>query len=393
MSFLKNLTYEFSSKVLSQAVVLLGSVFMTRFLTPADYASFGIMVVIVVTLNVFQDFSLHEALIQKNQVSDRELSTAFWVILTLGFICFLTFNLSYYGLTFVFDDFTYQPLAAFILSLCFLFEGWGGLSMTKLKIDLKFKITSIVYTISSLSSTILGLIIAYQGYGIFALVWTFLLRYALQFTLFYFLCSWKPKVERTSLASFYPYMKTRSASVFLNNLFSQIDILLIQFVGSSLMLGSYVKAKSIQQQISNSLFQVVNNLLLPYFSKGNKTQSSKILFNRSILVTFLITFSIALFLFFTSEHLFVFFFGEVWRTSGQYFGLLSFLICTQSVYQIAEVYYNSLGETKFTLRVNMLGKGLFLGCLFVLYFFGILPFIISMILVNMLAILILKIKL
>ncbi|OHX65568.1 hypothetical protein NH26_04000 [Flammeovirga pacifica] len=347
---------------------------MTRFLTPSDYAEFGMMMVAVNILQVFQDFSIDEAIVQNNRLNDKQLSKAFWIVLVLGVICFILFNLIY-PIFHLFEIIPFPYYPSILLSIFYLFDGISNMMIGKAQIDLNFKLIAQAQIYSVIISSIIGLTLAYCGWGVYALVINFISRYTIQSSIIFFLQQWKPSIELEDIGVLKNFAIQRTFSRGINKIFDQLDILVISSLSSAIVVGGYIKAKSIQQQLVMMIQQITKNLFFSYFSK----KSEHDLFKKSILMIGVMTLSISIIFYFTAELLFITFFGEIWRESGQLFSILSFLIFTQSIYIFSEIYLNAKGQITFTLKVNIIGKVLLLCCFGLFYFYGLMIFILGVV--------------
>src|SRR4051812_17036607 len=78
------------AKAFSQAVnfaVRLGSLMiLARLLTPKDFGLVGMVTAVIGVFNVFRDFGLSAASVQRNTVTEEQTSTLFWINLLVGTI-------------------------------------------------------------------------------------------------------------------------------------------------------------------------------------------------------------------------------------------------------------------------------------------------------------------
>ena len=167
-----------AAKFVAQAVTFslrIGSlVVLSRLLEPKDFGLVGMVTAIVGVLNTFRDFGLSAATIQRESVSEEQVSTLFWVNLAVGAI--LTILALAAGP--VIAGFYHEPrLLAVnaVLSAAFLINAAGVQHSAQLHRQMRFTTLAAIEIIALVLSISVGIAMAAKGYGYWALVWTTLI--------------------------------------------------------------------------------------------------------------------------------------------------------------------------------------------------------------------------
>lgn len=158
--------------VLSQLVVLGGTIVLARRLSPSDFGAFAIIQFALSFLTVFGDAGLGGALVQKKTEPTRaELSSVFWVQLALGGAVLVLAAIAAEGLRFVWRDL--PPSAPWILralAINFAFVAARAVPMISMERELLFVRLAAIDMVGSLSFYLVACGMALAGFGVWSLV-------------------------------------------------------------------------------------------------------------------------------------------------------------------------------------------------------------------------------
>ncbi len=158
--------------VLSQLVVLGGTIVLARRLSPSDFGAFAIIQFALSFLTVFGDAGLGGALVQKKTEPTREeLSSVFWVQLGLGAAVLVLAAVSAEVLRLVWRDL--PPSAPWILralAINFAFVAARAVPMISMERELLFVRLALIDLVGSLSFYLVASGMALTGFGIWSLV-------------------------------------------------------------------------------------------------------------------------------------------------------------------------------------------------------------------------------
>ena len=167
------------------------SIIIARLVTPTDYGLVAILNVFLALAQTFIDSGFSNALIQKKDRTELDFSTVFYFNLAIGLVvyCILFFTAPYIA-AFYDEDllspiFKYAGLNLIITSLSLVHR-------TKLTIDLKFREQAIISLVAMILSGIIGITLAYLGYGVWALVIQTILNNLIASFLYIISIKWYP---------------------------------------------------------------------------------------------------------------------------------------------------------------------------------------------------------
>lgn len=314
----------------------ISGIILARLLTPFDYGCIGMLTIFMVLTETFIDGGFGSALIQKKRPTHEDYSTIFWWNLVMAVILYAILYFSapaiarFYNISLLSDVLRVQGVILFIYA-------FNLVQRNQLRKDLNFKELSIVTISTSTIALVVTIIMAYKGFGVWALVTQHIIDAAIPAFAFWFFIKWRP-MWVFSLKSFKSLFNF-GFYVFLNNIFvsfsHQIQGLLIGKFYNPATMGYYSKANSTEKLASQSISQILNQVTYPLYSEvqDDKRRMIDILEQLMCIIAYL-TFPLMFILILVAEPLFFLLYSDRWMDSVPYFQLLCLSglgVCLQSV--------------------------------------------------------------
>jgi len=142
---------------------------LARLLGPKDFGLVGMVTAFTSVLNLFRDFGLSSATVQREDITREQISTLFWINILVGAI--LTFGLSLMAPIVV--RFYHEPRLFWVtiaLASGFLINAAGVQHSALLQRQMRFTALAVIQIVALVVSTALGIGVALLGYGYWALV-------------------------------------------------------------------------------------------------------------------------------------------------------------------------------------------------------------------------------
>jgi O-antigen/teichoic acid export membrane protein len=142
---------------------------LARLLGPKDFGLVGMVTAFTSVLNLFRDFGLSSATVQRVHVTREQISTLFWINILVGAI--LTLSLSLMAPVVV--RFYHEPRLFWVtiaLASAFLINAAGVQHSALLQREMRFTALAVIQIVALVVSTALGIGLALLGYGYWALV-------------------------------------------------------------------------------------------------------------------------------------------------------------------------------------------------------------------------------
>ncbi len=161
------------AKVCGQAanfILRMGSLMVLgRLLSPKEFGLVGMVTAIVGVLNLFKDFGLSTATIQRTSVTEQQTSTLFWINIAVGTIL----GLLSLAIAPAVAAFYHEPRLAgvtAVLGAGFLFNAAGVQHSALLQRQMRFTATAAIDIFSLTISIAVGIGMALKGFGYWSLV-------------------------------------------------------------------------------------------------------------------------------------------------------------------------------------------------------------------------------
>jgi O-antigen/teichoic acid export membrane protein len=321
---IKALAWSFFSNAWTKIISFIISIFLARILDPEEFGIIGITLAIIAILKTISNLGFASALIQVKKIEKGVYSTVFWFniicSLVLYFLLFILANsISVY---FEINELT---LVIKILGFILLFDALSIIQRTYLKRKLDFKSIATTNIVSDLTGGILGVISAFNGLGVFALVVQHIVRSLMGFFVFWYLSDWRPefifKVKQLKqLFSFSIFKFIDSIS---KTFFEKITVFFVGGVFDTKTLGYFSRSESFRSFIMQTVSMPITNVMFPHFSKiqDNIQKLKKHLIFSNNTIAFIVT-SIVTVLYFWGGEIIILLFGDKWLPSVPIFKIL-----------------------------------------------------------------------
>lgn len=350
--------WDFLGKISNQIIAFAVSLFLTRILNPSEFGIVGIALALVAFTTIFYDFGLKASIIQADQISQRQLSTIFFVNLFGGLMLFLLF----FSLSGIIQRFyKIEGLANVIIAVGFLLilNSTASLPLALLARKLQFRKMAMLNFIAALIAGIFAVMMALSGWGVWSLIANTLINALLILTGAFMAAGWRPSliVDLKCIQPLWRFGSTVFGIEVLESVFSRVDVFLIGKVFQATILGFYTRAQSldgmVKQFSSGSLIAVV----LPYFSKiKNDVEKLRGYYEQSLHLIAYASLFLTGMLYLISVDLFTLLFTAKWTYSGKLFQLIALAGFAYPVSALMVNVILAVGKTKAIVRLEVLKK-------------------------------------
>lgn len=262
-----SLIWKLFERIGKKGITFVISIILARLLLPRD---FGIVVLARVFIDIvitFIENGFSVALIQKKDADDLDFSSVFYFGLGIAAISYAVLWFAAPGIASFYKIPEIQGVLR-VLSVIIFIGTVNSIQDAILSKNMQFKKSFKIVMSSVLISAVIGIWMAYHGFGVWALVWQKIISYAVSCIIMFFLVKWYPKLmfsfERIKeLFSF--GVKTFFASV-LNFAYNDLCSLVIGKSFSSADLGIYNKGITFPQFIVSNLDGPIQAVMFPAFA-------------------------------------------------------------------------------------------------------------------------------
>ena len=274
-SALAGVAWAFAERILAQVVSLVVSIILARLLLPSEYGIVALVMVFITIANVFVSYGLGDALIQKKDADARDFSTIFY--------CNITISILIYGLIVLaapfLADFYHEPLLVpvfCVLGIKIPIAAINSIQHAYVSKHMQFRKFFFSTLGGTLFSGVVGIWMAYRGYGVWALVTQYLMNTCIDTIVLFFTVKWRPTLQYSGKTAkeLLSFGWKATLSALLNSVYTSLRSLIIGRVYSSADLAFYNKGNAYPSLIITNINTSISRVTYPVLS-NNKDDEKK----------------------------------------------------------------------------------------------------------------------
>jgi O-antigen/teichoic acid export membrane protein len=264
----RGLAWTVLRSVCSRMVGSVVFVVLARLLDPKAFGTVALASVFVVFISLLVESGFGEAVIQRRQVSEVVLNTAFWVNNALGVALALITATSAGLLGRLFHQPELAPVLR-ALSLVFVLAALGSVPQALLRRGLGFRQIALRGVVATVAGGAVGVGMALAGFGVWSLVGQILANALVGTAVLWLACSWRPgaAVSRSSLLELFGFganILGERVALFASR---RSDDFLIGLVLGPIALGLYTAAYRILLLLTEMIIWTIEGVAFPVFSR------------------------------------------------------------------------------------------------------------------------------
>jgi len=355
---ISGLFWTFSDLIMNQGIQFVIQIILARLLSPEDFGLIAMITVVISISNSIMDSGFGNALIREKNVTQKDYSTVFnFNLVTSIIIYIIIFFLAPTISRFYVEERLIKILR--VLSISIIINSFGLVQRTILTKKIDFKTQTKINVVASISSGVIGIILASLGFGVWSLVIRTIFMNLVQSVMLFISNRWIPSLE-FDINSFKKYFKfgwKLLISGLINTIYNNLYYLIIGRGFSASILGYYTNASKLKDTVTQSITSAIQKVTYPVLSNMNtddiqlKFSYKKILKNAAFII-----FPIMIGLASVANPLISVLLGERWIPSIVYFQIL----CLEGMlYPIHAINLNVLqvkGRSDLFLKLEIIKK-------------------------------------
>lgn len=263
----KGLFWSSVERFSNQGMSFFFSVILARMLAPSDFGIIAMITIFFAVAQSFVDSGFSNALVRKTDRREEDLSTCFYFNIGVGIMAYIVLFLiaplvaSFYNQPILSPIIRITGLGVVLNSLCVVQQ-----ALFTIKID--FKSQAKVTLSATIISGIVGVVLAYQGYGVWALVWQGVVMTSARMALLWLMSKWRPTTgfSKSSFSYLFGYGSKLLASGLLDTIYNNIYPIVIGKFYTPAQLGNYSRALSFAQLPSSNITSILQRVTFPVLS-------------------------------------------------------------------------------------------------------------------------------
>ena len=362
-------------------------VILARLLSPEEYGLIGIITIFTVIFNIILDGGLSTALIRKDGVTDTDYCTVFYtnLVVSVGLTTLL-----FLSAPIIADFFKRPELIPYIhvMSFIIIINALSITQQARLTKRIDFKTQTKISLISHISSGVIGIVMAYMGYGVWALVAQQISSRLFTTILLWIYNKWIPSLifSWQCFKELFNFSWKLLSAQILNAVWTQVYQAVIGKVYSPAILGQYTRAQQYGNLVSHSIGDVVMKVSLPVMSSiQNENERLLRAFRLIIKTTMLLTAFLIVSMAATAENLIYVLIGEQWLPCVP---MMQIVCAGLVIYPLHQININMLivqGRSDIQLLLQIIKCILALGPIFLGIFIGIYWMLIGSVVTSLIA--------
>lgn len=328
-------------KYSTMLIQFISGIILARLLTPYDYGCIGMLMIFMVLAESFIDGGFGSALIQKKLPTQEDYSTIFFWNLGMAVLLYAVLYVSapyiaqFYNIPLLCDVLRVQGIILFIYA-------FNIVQRNQLQKKMNFKVLSIVTILTSLTALTVTIVMAYHGFGVWALVAQYILTALIPALVFWFYVRWRPQLTFSwqSFRELFGFGFYMFLTNMLNQFGHQVQGLLIGRFYNAATMGYYSKANATERLASTSISKVMSQVTYPLYAEmqDDKTALGDMIKKITLTLSY-ITFPLMFILLLCAKPIFILLYTERWADSVPYFQVL----CIAGLaYSLQSVNYQSV---------------------------------------------------
>ncbi|MEN6327041.1 MAG: lipopolysaccharide biosynthesis protein [Syntrophomonas sp.] len=252
-----------------QILLLIVNLILARILGPSDFGLVALVTVTIGLLLTIVDLGFNAAIIQKEEINEYQLSTAFFLNLVMGLLlCLLLICLSTSFARFFQKEAIGSMLQFF--SLVLIIRAFISVQMALCDRSMDFRKVTLISMLAIIVGAICKLVLAYKGLGVWSIIYGEFLNQFILVIILWIFSTWRPSLRLVNKQSFFELFAFGS-NIMLSNLIGslsgKIDVMMIGKLVSSSQLGIYSMAYNISAVFPQQINAVVQRVMFPSFSR------------------------------------------------------------------------------------------------------------------------------
>lgn len=267
---LSNFIWKFAERISAQLVTLIVSIVLARQLSPSEYGIISIVTIFITFANVFISDGLGTALIQKKDADSLDFSSVLFFNVGISVVLYLCLYFSApYIAMFYGDGYEILTPVMRVLGVKLIIAAISSIQQAYVSREMIFHKFFVSTLVGTIFSGFVGIYLAYNGYGVWALVAQYLSNSLIGTFCLSVSLRWIPKIQ-------FSFERIRKNAKFGLNIlsaklivvgFEEIRALLIGKFYSSQDLAYYDKGKQFPNLVVANVDASLSAVLLPKMSR------------------------------------------------------------------------------------------------------------------------------
>ncbi len=341
-----------------QGVSFIVMIIMARILTPQDYGLVGMLTVFIAISQSLVDSGFSQALIRKQDRSEIDNSTVFYFNFAVGVGLYLILFFCAPLIARFYSEPILVPLTR-LIALSVVINSFVVVQRALLTIKIDFKTQAKASLTAAIVSGIVGITMAYRGFGVWAIVAYQLTNLSVNVGLLWILSKWRP-IRAFSAASFrelFSFGSKLALSGIIDTIYKNIYLIVIGKVFKASDLGYYTRAQQFSDFPSSNLTGILQRVTFPVLcTMQDDDERLRSVYRRFLRLSGFIIFPLMMGLAAVAHPLIILVLKEKWEFSAVLLQILCFSMMWYPIHAINLNLLQVKGRSDLFLKLEVLKK-------------------------------------
>lgn len=261
---ISGLLWKFAERIGAQAITFILSIILARLLTPSDYGAIAILLIFITFADVFVNAGFGSALIYKKGADNLDFSSVFYFNFIFSVFVYAVIYLAAPYITSFYNIPILQPTLR-VLALRIPVAAINSVQQAYVSRNMQFKKFFYSTLTGTAVSAVVGIIMAYNGYGVWSLVGQYLSNAIINTLVLFSVISWRPQLMFSfqRLRSLFNYGWKLLFSSLLDNGYQSLNSLLIGKFYTPTDLAFFDTGQKFPMVIVNNINSSISSVLFP----------------------------------------------------------------------------------------------------------------------------------
>ncbi len=355
---LSGLIWKFAERISAQLVTFIVSIVLARLLDPEHYGAIAIVNIFIALANVFVVSGFGNSLIQKKDSDDTDFSSVFYFNIVMSVVIYI---LVFFTAPLIADFYSMPILTPTlrVMGLRLIVAGVNSVQHAYVSRHMMFRRFFWSTLGGTLASAVVGILMAYQGFGIWALVGQYMTNTVTDTIVLWFTVRWRPKLlfSLKRLKDLFSYGWKILCSALLETGYTELRSLVIGKMYTSKDLAFYNKGQSFPHLFVTNINSSIQSVLFPAMAQEqDKKEKIKNMVRRSISISSYVMSPLMLGLALVAEPLVKILLTEKWLPCVPFLQISCFTYALRPIHTANLQAIKAMGRSDIFLKLEIIKK-------------------------------------
>ena len=349
--------WKFAERISAQLVSFIVSVVLARILVPEAYGIVAMVMVFINIANVFVTSGFSNALIQKKDADETDFSTIFYCSFAVSVVLY---GVLFFTAPFIAGFYQTEELTSVlrVFSLKIVLSSYSSVQHAYVSKHMIFKKFFFATFFGTVLSGIVGIIMALNGFGVWALVAQYLVNSVVDAMVLSFTVKWRPRLlfSWNAAKGLIRYGWKLLCASLIGTLYGNLRSLIIGKYYTSEDLAYYNRGKNFPDLIMNNVVSTITSVLFPAMSNAGNKEEIRKMTQKSIRMTSYIVFPMMAGMALVARPFVLVLLTEKWSNAIVYLQLVCLYNACHTITQTNLQAINALGRSDVVLKLEFIKK-------------------------------------